>query len=132
MNINSIEQLTVLAQRKDVVTLEYVEGGCHLKLRMLTSHSPAPTATPAAPEKFAAKANVIRSPAMGILRLTHPQREGTEVAPGDSVSAGQKVAFIEFCNLLDPVEAKTNGVVASVLVKDGDVVGYGDALFEIA
>ncbi|WP_344407286.1 acetyl-CoA carboxylase biotin carboxyl carrier protein, partial [Dactylosporangium fulvum] len=50
------------------------------------------------------------------------------VEVGDLVRAGQQVGIVEAMKLMNPVEAVCDGVVAGVLVGDGEPVEYGQPL----
>ncbi|MEV0334869.1 acetyl-CoA carboxylase biotin carboxyl carrier protein subunit [Nocardia sp. NPDC050717] len=50
------------------------------------------------------------------------------VAAGDPVRAGQQVGIIEAMKLMIPVTAAREGVVAEILVDNGDAVEHGQAL----
>ncbi|WP_280341589.1 acetyl-CoA carboxylase biotin carboxyl carrier protein [Nocardia neocaledoniensis] len=50
------------------------------------------------------------------------------VAVGDPVRAGQQVGIIEAMKLMIPVTATREGVVAEILVDNGDAVEHGQAL----
>ncbi|MEV0078974.1 acetyl-CoA carboxylase biotin carboxyl carrier protein subunit [Nocardia neocaledoniensis] len=50
------------------------------------------------------------------------------VAVGDPVRAGQQVGIIEAMKLMIPVTAAREGVVAEILVDNGDAVEHGQAL----
>ncbi len=54
------------------------------------------------------------------------------VSEGDEITLGQQVAIIEAMKLMLPVEADKGGVVAEVLVADGEAVEYGQPLFRLA
>lgn len=74
---------------------------------------------------------VLRAPATGILRCTHPLAELPQVAPGSSFLEGQQIAFLQVGGVLCSAEADAQGVLGEMLVFDGSLVGFGDALFEL-
>ena len=51
-----------------------------------------------------------------------------EVAPGDTVAAGQQLLVLESMKMEIPVLAESAGVVREVTVKPGEVVQEGDLL----
>jgi acetyl-CoA carboxylase biotin carboxyl carrier protein len=53
------------------------------------------------------------------------------VEVGSQVQPGQQVAIVETMKLMLPVEASAAGVIAEVLVADGEPVEYGQALFSL-
>lgn len=88
--------------------------------------APAPTAAPAAAPKPAAP-----SGNAGAVKVTAPM-PGTvvrvEVNPGDAVTAGQDLVFIEAMKMETPVKAAQDGTVASIEVTAGDAVDTGKVL----
>ena len=53
------------------------------------------------------------------------------VKPGDIVSKGKVICIIEAMKLMNEIESDYNGEIAECLVKDGDMVEYGQPLFKI-
>lgn len=50
---------------------------------------------------------------------------------GDRVKKGQVLGLVEAMKLMNEIESEFDGVVDAVLVKDGEVVEYGQPLFRI-
>ncbi len=70
----------------------------------------------------------------GLVGLFHHGRAPDDepmVSVGDSVTEGQVIGTIEALRKLTDVIAPTDGVIAQVLVDDGEPVQYGDRLFAI-
>jgi acetyl-CoA carboxylase biotin carboxyl carrier protein len=105
----------------------------------------APTPTPAAP---AAKAeeliseetpeipavqdenlHKILSPMVGTFYQSPSPDEAAYVQPGSKVSADQVVCIVEAMKLFNEIEAEVDGEIAEILVKDGQLVEYGQPLF---
>ena len=53
------------------------------------------------------------------------------VTVGDYVKKGQVVAIVEAMKLMNDIESEYEGVVAEVLVQNGETVEYGQPLFRI-
>lgn len=53
------------------------------------------------------------------------------VSPGERVASGSEIMLLEAMKMEIPVETDSNGVVAHVLVKEGDAVQEGDPLLEL-
>lgn len=51
------------------------------------------------------------------------------VKEGQKISAGTVVCILEAMKLFNEIEAEVNGEIAKILVKDGDLVEYGQPLF---
>ena len=53
------------------------------------------------------------------------------VKVGDTVKKGQVVAIVEAMKLMNEIESEVDGVIAEVLVKNGEMVDYGKPLFRV-
>ena len=53
------------------------------------------------------------------------------VKVGDSVNTGDVLCIIEAMKLMNEIESDAHGVIKQILVKDGDMVEYGQPLFKI-
>ncbi|MGW2225662.1 acetyl-CoA carboxylase biotin carboxyl carrier protein [Streptomyces formicae] len=53
------------------------------------------------------------------------------VKPGDAVTPGQQIGVVEAMKLMTPVSAQTAGLVAELLVPDGEPVEFGQPLLAI-
>lgn len=82
-------------------------------------------------EEVEAEGKVIKSPLVG--RFYAAPAEGAEafVSVGDTVKKGQILAIVEAMKLMNDIESEYDGVVEEVLVKNGETVEYGQALFRI-
>lgn len=148
MDVKKIESLAKLMKETGLTGLELVEEGQQLRLERQVEVVAAPVAAavPAAPV-----------PATGAeaLGVTHeepaPVKEGTLVlaptvgvfysAPGpdarpfvevgDQVKKGDTLCIIEAMKLMNEIESEFDGVVEAVLVKNEEVVEYGQPLFRI-
>ncbi len=70
----------------------------------------------------------------GLVGLFHHGRSPDDepmVSVGDEVTKGQVIGTIEALRKLTDVIAPVDGVIAQVLVDDGEPVQYGDRLFAI-
>jgi acetyl-CoA carboxylase biotin carboxyl carrier protein len=53
------------------------------------------------------------------------------VKVGDNINGGDTLCIIEAMKLMNEIESEFNGIIKTVLVKDGDMVEYGQPLFKI-
>ena len=74
---------------------------------------------------------VITSPMVGTFYSTPSPDSPAFVKAGDSVNTGDVLCIIEAMKLMNEIECETNGVIKQILVKDGDMVEYGQPLFKI-
>lgn len=100
----------------------------------------APAAAPvAAPVQSAAPAadpvigsdKVVTSPLVGTFYSSSSPDSDAFVKEGDTVKKGQVLGIIEAMKLMNEIESEFDGVVEAVLVKNEDVVEYGQPLFRI-
>ena len=53
------------------------------------------------------------------------------VSEGKEVSKGDVLCIIEAMKLMNEIESDVNGVVKEILVRDGEMVEYGQPLFKV-
>ena len=51
--------------------------------------------------------------------------------PGGTVKKGDVLCIIEAMKLMNEIESEVDGVIAEVLVKNGEMVDYGKPLFRV-
>lgn len=74
---------------------------------------------------------VITSPMVGTY-YSKPSPDSKEfVSVGESVTKGKVICIIEAMKLMNEIESEYNGTLVECLVKDGDMVEYGQPLFKI-
>lgn len=99
----------------------------------------APVATPvtasAAPAEASvganAEGNLVKAPLVGRFYVAPSEDADPFVKVGDTVKKGQTLAIVEAMKLMNEIECEFDGVVAEVLVSDGEAVEYGQPLFRI-
>lgn len=74
---------------------------------------------------------IIASPMVGTFYSTPSPENPSFVKVGDSVNVGNVLCIIEAMKLMNEIESDVNGVIKQILVKDGDMVEYGQPLFKI-
>lgn len=77
------------------------------------------------------KGNKVLSPLVGTFYLAPSPEAAPFVNIGDTVKKGQTLGIIEAMKLMNEIECEYDGVVAEVLVKNGEMVEYGQPLFVI-
>ncbi|MEV6060326.1 acetyl-CoA carboxylase biotin carboxyl carrier protein subunit [Nocardia asteroides] len=98
----------------------------------LVTPAAAPAATPAVRADAAAAANTfsLTAETVGVFYRSPEPGAAPFVSVGDPVRAGQQVGIIEAMKLMIPVTATREGVVAELLVDNGDAVEHGQPLIE--
>ena len=93
------------------------------------------TAVPAQqePEQIAEEkgGNVVKSPLVGTFYAAPSEDAQPFVKVGDTVKKGQTLAIVEAMKLMNEIESEVDGVIAEVLVKNGEMVDYGKPLFRV-
>lgn len=82
-------------------------------------------------EKDASSADMhkILSPMVGTFYQSPSPDEPAYMQVGTKVSAEQVVCIVEAMKLFNEIEAEVDGEIAEILVKDGQLVEYGQPLF---
>lgn len=74
---------------------------------------------------------LVKSILVGVFYSSPGPEEAPFVKVGDTVKKGQIIGIIEAMKLMNEIECEHDGVIEEVLVKDGDMVEYGQPLFRI-
>jgi len=93
----------------------------------------APAAAAAAPEMPAVAAGMaVKSPMVGTVYLTSEPGAPPFVRVGDTVKAGDTLLIVEAMKVMNPITAPSAGVIADILVGNGDPVEYDQPLVTLA
>ena len=76
-------------------------------------------------------AKIIKAPMVGTFYSKSNPTAKPFILEGDRVNIGQTLCIIEAMKLMNEIESDYAGIVKKVLVNDGEMVEYGQALFEI-
>ena len=91
--------------------------------------SPQIEATTSSP---AAKGKTIDSPLVGVVYLAKNPDQPPYKKVGDHVEAGETVCIVEAMKVMNEIPADISGTIMNVLVEDGQVVEFGQPLFEVS
>jgi len=119
MDIRKIKKLIDLMIESDLQAIEVKEGDQSISLTR-------PTVAPAAKTPRGA---VETSPMVGVFYSAPSPGEGPFVNVGQTVSAGETLGIIEAMKIMNPIEATKSGVIEEILVKNGEVIQFGQPLF---
>lgn len=75
--------------------------------------------------------SIITSPMVGTFYSSASPESPAFIEVGGTVSKGKVVCIIEAMKLMNEIESDYSGTVIECLVKDGDMVEYGQPLFKI-
>jgi len=92
--------------------------------------APSSTATSTAPSEIP-KGHTVTSPMVGSFYRAPAPGAKAFVDIGQRVKAGDTLCIIEAMKMLNQIEADQSGVIAAILVENGQPVEYGEPLFVI-
>lgn len=141
MKIDEIIKLIETVSKNDVDTLNYatdsekivikknktklVAGEVHaVPVAQSVSFEAANTA-----ENTKVAGHTVTSPLVGTFYSAPSPDSPSFVNVGDRVKKGQVIGIIEAMKLMNELESDFDGVIKEILVKDEDVVEYGQPLF---
>jgi len=143
MDIRKIKKLIELLQESDIAEIEIHEGEEMLRLSRQSSSAPAffapqPAAAtiaapPAPPPEAAVEPlkHTVNSPMVGTFYRASSPGAKPFVEVGQTVAVGDVLCIIEAMKILNQIESDRAGVVAKVLVENGEPVEYNQPLFVI-
>ncbi len=151
-DITTLKALAKSLNENDIAEFTYEEEGTKISLKrgqepvtqvvtqqVAVAQAPvqaavaqAPVATPAA-APVAEESNLpsINSPMVGTFYGASSPGAPAFVKEGDSIVEGQVLCIVEAMKLMNEVKADKAGVIAKVLVQNGQAVKKGDKLFLI-
>ena len=152
MDIRKVRALIELVQESGVAELEIKEGeetvrisrfaqggmvmsGPLPQMPMMPVGGSAPVepgkgdAAPAAPAKI--NGHIVRSPMVGTFYRSPSPDAKPFIEIGQRIQADQTVCIIEAMKMLNQIEAEVAGVVAEILVENGQPVEYDQPMFVI-
>jgi acetyl-CoA carboxylase biotin carboxyl carrier protein len=151
MDIRKIKKLIELIESSDIAEIEIHEGEESVRLSRVSSVQQttvvqaAPAATPPVadappapsvaqegePEETLPEGHVVTSPMVGTFYRAPSPGAKPFVDVGQKVEAGDTLCIIEAMKMLNQIEADKSGVIAAILVENGQPVEYGQPLFVI-
>lgn len=139
MDIRKIKKLIDLMIESDLQAIEVKEGDQSIALTrpapapvqmgMAAMPSPAAPAPSSAPKAKVARGVVETAPMVGVFYAAANPGEAPFVQVGQTISAGETLGIIEAMKIMNPIEATQSGVVEEILVKNGEVIEFGQPLF---
>ncbi len=143
-NVRAIRQLVRLMKRYDLTAIDFAEGSTQIRLRRRGPEvayaapfspqpaAPAPPPVAAPPAAPAVPSGVtIESPMVGTYYASSSPDAPPFVSVGGPVRAETTVCVIEAMKVFTDIPAGVNGTITEILVKNGQPVEYGQALFRV-
>ena len=74
---------------------------------------------------------IITSPMVGTFYSSSSPDSEAYVNVGDNINKGSILCIVEAMKLMNEIESEVSGVIKEILVKDGEMVEYGQPMFKI-
>ncbi|NLI92293.1 MAG: acetyl-CoA carboxylase biotin carboxyl carrier protein [Peptococcaceae bacterium] len=152
MDLKIIQELVKMVDKSKLTTFELEQEGFKIVLKKETEKIVAkdivpgfwaggqtPSVNPPAGQtvieessKPSEKHPTINSPIVGTFYSSPAPGEEPFVRPGAKVKKGQTLCIIEAMKLMNDIEADDDLQIIDVLVKDGQMVEYGQPLFVVS
>jgi acetyl-CoA carboxylase biotin carboxyl carrier protein len=134
MNIKNVKDLIELIKDTDVVELDWTPERIHI-IRRSSQYEATPSrhqdndrTSISMKEKHTV---TVTSPLVGTFYRSPSPETSPYIQVGDRVAKNQVLCVIEAMKLMNEIESHVDGIVAAILKRDGERVGYGDQLFII-
>lgn len=75
--------------------------------------------------------NIVKCPLVGTFYSAPSPETESFVKVGDHVKKGQILGIVEAMKLMNEIESEYDGVVGQIFVENGEMVEYGQPMFEI-
>ena len=133
MEINQINALIDLMEERSLVSLEIVDGEKKVSLQrhppqsiaksQLVGTNPTPSAVATTPPGAGEN-----SPMVGVFYAAPTPNDPPFIKVGQQIQAGDPLGIVEAMKIMNPLEATQGGIIAEILVQNGDVVQFGQPL----
>lgn len=144
-NIDEIKEFIAVLENSSLSVLELQnENGSKIRLEKpqvavqaasVVQAAPAPQSAPAQAAPTAApvadSGKTINAPIVGVFYAAPSPDAQPYVSVGKQVKKGDTVCIIEAMKCMNEIQAEEDGEITEVIVKDGELVEYGQPLFKI-
>ena len=141
MDTNEINSLAEIMKNNGVTSLEIEDGKVKIKLeRSAAAGAAAGSAAPLSglsdhpaqePLPQEDPCTYITAPMVGVFYAAAAPGEPPFVKEGSIVKKTDTVCIIEAMKLMNDIAAECDGEICEILVKNGDIVEYGQKLFKV-
>lgn len=139
MDTNEIKSLAEIMKANDIANLEIEDGKIKIHMERGTAAGTilpanAPVVLPQPAGAAAAEEDsciYIKAPMVGVFYTSAAPGEPPFVKEGSVVKKTDTVCIIEAMKLMNDIAAECDGEIAEILVKNGDIVEYGQKLFKV-
>ena len=139
MDMENIIKLIQTVSESSLTSFKYTEGDSSLSLEInrnvVYGQVPEVSVTPvfngAETDKGDSNKLTITSPMVGTFYAAKSESSDPYITVGDVIKKGQIIGIVEAMKLMNEIESAYDGVVEAILVKNKDMVEYGQALVSI-
>ncbi|AVP37124.1 acetyl-CoA carboxylase biotin carboxyl carrier protein [Staphylococcus felis] len=151
MNFKEIKELIEILNNSNLTEINIENKGSIVNLKkekeIVTTHTPIPQSTTHVPTQHSVEntqstesnttnsvdenLKTITAPMVGTFYKSPSPEESAYVKEGDQVSPDTTVCILEAMKLFNEIQAEVSGEIVEILVEDGQMVEYGQALFKV-
>lgn len=142
MEMENIIKLIQTVSESALTAFKYEEGDTSLTLEInrnvVYQNAPEGVLAPqviletkSATDASVSKNLIITSPMVGTFYAAKSEGSDPFISVGDTVKKGQIIGIVEAMKLMNEIESEYDGVVESILIKNKDMVEYGQPLVSI-
>ena len=117
---NDVKEFIEMLESSSLSVLEIKNGdGSAIRLEKAACAAPA------------AEGKTINSPIVGVFYAAPSPDSNPYVSVGQKIAKGDTICIVEAMKCMNEIQSELDGEVTEVLVKDGDLVEYGQPLFRV-
>lgn len=125
--IKLLEELVQIAEKFDLLEVEFQEGDTKLRIKRKSGKHRAEKKK----KELLPGTRSVVSPFVGTFYRAPSPGAPPFVNVGDKIQKGQVLCIIESMKIMNEVESDVDGKILSILVEDGETVEYGQELFVV-
>jgi acetyl-CoA carboxylase biotin carboxyl carrier protein len=131
-----VKALIDMMARGGIADLSLETASVKLRLRSgqpigVVARPPMPVAEASAPQIDDTDTIVVPAPMIGTFYRSPKPGEPSFVEIGDSVDVGQTIGIIEAMKIMNEITSESAGIVAEILVGNGQAVEFGQPLLRL-
>ncbi|MGV3041490.1 acetyl-CoA carboxylase biotin carboxyl carrier protein [Staphylococcus rostri] len=131
INIENKGSKITLKKEKEMITQQVTAASVQPVAQANPTPAPTAAAEPSGQSEAADNLQTINAPMVGTFYKSPSPEESPYVKVGDKVTADTTVCILEAMKLFNEIQAEVSGEIVEVLVEDGQMVEYGQALFKV-
>lgn len=139
IDIATLKEYIKVLEDSSLATIEIADETNSIRLEKsnttgcvtVTAPPAAVAEAPAAPVAAADNGKAIKSPIVGVFYAAPSPDAQPYVSVGKKVKKGDVVCIIEAMKCMNEIQAEEDGEITAVLANNGELVEYGQPLFQI-